>query len=262
MQVEQADIVRGALALVRSGALYLNPATGDVWFHPWGGKPRIVGHDSSAGPAGDPNGDTAAWFEGETNSTFSRPELVVYDTAAGREISRTTEGPVAADQLSGDHNPPGNTFEEVSAERVVWSGFATTYSHDVRTRKTSAVTDESLDVHDDVQILGSPSSLSGWVLKVPGRAERHYPKLENRARLSPSGDYVLSVQHLDKPHAAAIVDTRTGEVWVPRNGYPWIAWSYGDVALIDTNDALIACDAARRACDHLDARRPFLMPTN
>ena len=32
---------KGALALVRSGALYLDPATGDVWFHPWGGKPRV-----------------------------------------------------------------------------------------------------------------------------------------------------------------------------------------------------------------------------
>ena len=31
------DTMKGALALVRSGAVYLDPATGDVWFHPWGG---------------------------------------------------------------------------------------------------------------------------------------------------------------------------------------------------------------------------------
>ena len=47
---------RGALALVRTGAVYLDPASGDVWFHPWGGKPRIVGHSSEAGPGGDPDG--------------------------------------------------------------------------------------------------------------------------------------------------------------------------------------------------------------
>ena len=44
--------VEGALALVRSGAVYLDPATGDVWFHPWGGEPRIVGHNSRRAPAG------------------------------------------------------------------------------------------------------------------------------------------------------------------------------------------------------------------
>ena len=58
--------ITGALALVRSGAVYLDPATGDVWFHPWGGEPRIVGHNSAAGPGGDPNGNTAAWSEGST----------------------------------------------------------------------------------------------------------------------------------------------------------------------------------------------------
>ncbi len=40
----------GGLALVRSGAVYLDPATGDVWFHPWGGKPRIVGQRLTWGP--------------------------------------------------------------------------------------------------------------------------------------------------------------------------------------------------------------------
>ena len=60
-----------------------------------------------------------------------------------------------------------------------------------------------------------------------------------------------------------IVDTRTGELWrVPKNVYPWIAWSYGDIAMVDTEDELLACDAARRACERLPAEHPFLMPTN
>ena len=33
----------GVLTLVRTGALYRDPASDDVWFHPWGGQPRIVG---------------------------------------------------------------------------------------------------------------------------------------------------------------------------------------------------------------------------
>src|SRR5437868_3018338 len=112
--------MQGALALVRTGALYLDPATHEVWFHPWGGRPRIVGHDSEFGPAGDPNGDTAAWFEGFDASGGAPGGLVVYDTAKGRMISRTPEtSPVG--ELSGDHNPPGNTFLQVTAHRVVWT---------------------------------------------------------------------------------------------------------------------------------------------
>ena len=65
-------------------------------------------------------------------------------------------------------------------------------------------------------------------------------------------------------HAAAIVDSRTGELWqVPRDTYPWIAWSYGDIALVDTDPGpFLACDAAHRTCERLHPDRPFLMPTN
>jgi hypothetical protein len=68
----------GVLALVRTGALYLDPATDDVWFHPWGGQPRIVGHNSSTGPSANPDGDVAAWFDGS--------RLVLYDTATGVDL--------------------------------------------------------------------------------------------------------------------------------------------------------------------------------
>jgi len=123
---------RGALALVRSGAVYLDPATGDVWFHPWGGEPRIVGHNSEAGPGGDPNGDTAVWFEDG--------QLVVYDTAVGRDISRTSQSHSVTDGqggIGGDHFPAGNGFLQVSTERIVWTSGTKTYSHDVRTQSTS-----------------------------------------------------------------------------------------------------------------------------
>ena len=101
------------------------------------------------------------------------------------------------------------------------------------------------------------------MVRVPGRAEESYPDL-GFGRLSPSGNYVLAVEGTEERHAAAIVDTRTGELWrVPKNVYPWIAWSYGDIAMVDhMEDELLACDAARRACESLPAERPFLMPTN
>jgi hypothetical protein len=245
------DPWKGALALVRSGAVYVDPATGDVWFHPWGGDPRIVGHNSAVGPVGDPNGDTAAWFEGSDPRNVSSPggELVVYDTAAGREISRTSQAH-GVDYSCCEHRPPGNGFQEVSAERVVWDYEAKTYSHDVGTRTTSVVQYSEL--------------------RLPGGRER-YPNLEaDGSRLSPSGNYVLAVERPKAGHGAVIVDTRTGELWqVPRNVYPWLAWSYGDIAMVDhdivvddTGGELLACDAARRTCQRLPAERPFLMPTN
>jgi hypothetical protein len=243
----------GALALVRTGALYWDGQTRDVWFHPWGGEPRIVGHDSAAGPGGDPQGDTAAWFEGS--------ELVVYDTAEGREVSRTTERS-GNDTLSGDHNPPGNSFLQVSAEHVVWRAM-NVLSHDLRTGTTSVLPEPSylLDAHNGIRVFGDREA-STLSVSVPGQSDESYPDLEARGRLSPSGNYVLTVEGSEQVHAAQILDIRTGELWMPDDGYPWIAWSYGDMAMVDVEEGLLACDVGVQACEKLPAERPFLMPTN
>lgn len=257
---------RGALALVRSGAVYLDPATGDVWFHPWGGDPRIVGHDSAMGPGGDPDGDTAVWFErsGVDQSNGATGELVVYDTATGREISRTRQPHVVGDISCCEYRPVGNGFLQVSAERVVWLAGGKNgteghiYSHDVRTGTTSVVDGE--DVHDQVVIVDDSGVLT---VKDHDDAVQRYAEMWGWGRLSPSGDYVLGVT--DKPHAAAIVDTRTGGLWrVPKDDYPLIAWSYGDIALVNhpVDGELLACDATRRTCEALPAEQPLLMPTN
>jgi hypothetical protein len=253
---------RGALALVRSGALYLDPAKRDVWFHPWGGKPRLVGHNSEAGPGGDPNGDTAAWFDGS--------HLVVYDTASGRTIGRTEQGDAAgATGGGGEHYPTGNGFLDVNAEHITWSSSdlqrgTSMYSHDVRAARTSAVRPPNgrfvVDVHGGVQARGGDGDL---FVQAPGLAEEHFSNLGPHVRLSPSGKYVLAVEETDTRFGPAIVDTRTGEVWrTPMAGYPWIAWSYDDIALVDTEDAVIACDAAHRVCKTVDLSRPVLLPTS
>lgn len=247
----------GALALVRTGAVYVDPATDDVWFHPWGGDPRVVGHNSAAGPGGDPNGDTAAWFEGYV-------ELVVYDTAAGREISRTKQAEVRdGSGIGGEHYPAGNGFLQVSAERVVWATESQRLvSFDLGTQTASMLKAPDnlyfLDVHDQVEAFGGRD----LVVRVPGRAEARYPDLEsNAARLSPSGSYVLAVE--ERNHDAAIIDIRTGELWLESKiDYPYIAWSYGNIALVEDENRLLACNASRRTCKLLPTEGPFLMPTN
>ena len=270
MQLEpppDRGVEKGALALVRSGAVYLDPATGDVWFHPWGGKPRIVGRNSAAGPGGDPNGDTAAWFDGS--------ELVVYDTTAGREISRTRQrGAGDASRGGGEYFPTGNGFLQVSAERIRWRGEYGWYSHNVHTRSTSEVPHPKggslADIHDDVKVLDR----SGLTISAPGRVEGPFATLSTHARLSPSGNYVLAPEKIAPDytiapdaytrHGPAIVDSRTGELWrLPKDGYPWIAWSYDDVAVIGMpGGTLLSCDAARRACETLRPEGPALLPTS
>jgi hypothetical protein len=265
--VEQppGEITRGTLALVRSGALYKVGAGADVWFHPWGGEPRIVGHNSSWGPGGDPDGDTAVWFDHD--------ELVVYDTAAGREVARAEEmnGVSGCVQdMCAEHYPAGNGFLQVSPKHVIWqqgsSSASEIYRFDVRTRMTSKVrppTDRLfVDVHNRVEVLFDDFHV---VLSVPGRAEQPYRDLLARAKVSPNGNYLLTVEESETRFGAAILDIRSGELWPLPDGYPWIAWSSGDIATVSIDVAgypLLACDPARRTCETLPAERPFLMPTN
>ncbi len=258
----QVTSAEGALALVRTGAVYLDPHNGDVWFHPWGGEPRIVGRGSEAGPGGDPAGDTAAWFEGTT--------LVVYDTRSGREIHRI-DGEVPVSWKGGDHYPPGNYFLEVTAERVVWVAFDDvgiwTRSLDVAagtvTELARAGTGRHVvDVAGDVRAT-SDSELHGLALRVAGRAAKDVSAMGSHVRLSPGGDYLLGVEEKAKRHGAVVLDTRSGELWrIPDGGYPWIAWSYGDIAVVDTERSVVACDAGRRTCRTLPAQEPVLLPTS
>jgi hypothetical protein len=267
------DIEKGALALVRTGALYLDPANGDVWFHPWGGDPRIVGHNSLAGPGADPNGDIAVWFE--------ESELVVYDTDTGRELARNDvpgTRPFVCEAMCAEHLPLSNGFTQVSTDRVAWTpipfGSSMTF-YDPQTGEVSIDSDEYIDVHDNAAMLSGEKYSPGPVLKVPGQEAVRYRELEPRARFSPSGNYVLSVgsgthqSHgtVIRPHDAVIIDAATGDLWPAPRGidYPWIAWSYGDIAMVnfgDRQEKLLACDAAQRTCESFPVERPILMPTN
>jgi hypothetical protein len=257
----------GVLALVRGGALYRDPATDDVWFHPWGGEPRVVGHDSAAGPGGDLEGDVAAWFEG--------PELVVYDTARDREISRTTETP-ALDYATWEQSG-GNGFRHVSAEEIVWGSAGAVHRLDLATGKSSILWDGpgygsgAEDVHNGTRVRHDLEA-SDLILDVDGRQQRRLPALGPEVELSSDGSFLLAPNDSDTntPHPAAIVDVRSGERWnLPGgdHGYPAIAWSYGDVALVLVDRGRgeappLACYALSRECEELPFQGPVLLPTS
>lgn len=251
----------GALALVRNGALYDDLRTHEVWFHPWDGDPRVVGRSSVSGPAGDPAGDVAAWFEGT--------DLVVYDTAAAAVLSRTTQPPVVKDPfrayIGGFEHVSGNGFMHVSAEEVVWRSMAGTHRLDVTTG-TSALVDETSptadrrleDVHHDIRVWGDYQT-PGLTVEVEGRRHPLAAGIEPPGRLSPDGSIVAAPWRDGTSLGVAFANVRTGESWVVagKEWNAWFSWSYGDIAVIRVEhettepEEFLACHAVEKTCEQL-----------
>lgn len=252
----------GALALVRNGALYDDLRTRQVWFHPWDGQPRVVGHDSIGGPGGDPQGDVAAWFEGT--------ELVVYDTAVGAVISRTTESPVLEDPfrayIGGFEHVSGNGFMHVSDEEVVWRSAEGTRRLDVATGRSALLHESSQttnlrleDVHHGTRVWGSYQT-AGVTVEIAGRRQSQVTGVEPPGRLSPDGSFVAAPWRDGESLGVAFLNVRTGESWVVagEEWNAWISWSYGHIAVVRVERGttgpeieFLACDAVKRTCERL-----------
>jgi hypothetical protein len=175
---------------------------------------------------------------------------------------------------------------EVSADRVVWTAFlgvSPTYAYDVPRDKISRLPNPVegdkagvVDAYGTSSLYesgGSRRSVGHLVLDVTGRGQQDFSMVEPRARFSPSGKFVLSNGVVDSETTGtpAVIDTTTGSVWlVPRVGGSWVAWSYGDIALLNpTTDSesrnihrLLACDAARQTCKEMPVEGAVLMPTS
>lgn len=281
------------LALVRTGALYRSPRTEDVWFHPWGGEPRVVGHGTAAGPAGDPGGDVAAWFDGR--------HLVVYDTARGTVISRTREvAGVRQTSEYPEHVGHGNGWVFVSADQVVWRSPDGLARRDLVARTSEprwrpvpsdppaprvfhgppgtqpvTVTESFEDVSATSAVWSMQRSRNGnravfIVDRAGDTGSRRLAALEAPAvgRLSPDGSWLLTPELADGTHGVAFIDLDTGQAWKPfeRSTYAFFSWAYGDVAVMLTSRGtsagrtLVACTTTQRTCDQLPTRGDVVLP--
>ncbi len=272
-ELNERDEIVSVLALVRDGALYDDPRSGDVWFHPWGGEPRVVGHDAETGPGGDSEGVVAAWFEGT--------DLVVYDTARDVEISRTSETPVLAapfrQYVGGYEHVVGNGFMHVSSEEVVWRSGAGVHRLDAAGGRSSLVWEGSQfaevrleDLQDGTGVWGDygTGTLS---VEVDGRT-LPLPDVEPMGRLSRDGRFVLSPLDTDGTLGAAFVDLRDGEIWPVAGEHwnAWISWSYGNIAVLRVEwdsgsgpaPGLFACDAVARECTPLESGGYIVLPSS
>ena len=270
------------LALVRSGALYRDPATGQVWFHPWDGAPRVVGRSTPAGPGGDPESDVAAWFDG--------PDLVVDDTARDRVVSRSRE-PAAVSTTTEyvEHVGHGRGWIHVSPTQVVWryegQGSQGVARRDLVTGTsetpwrprpaTRAAADPSfVDVSSTraVWVGGHPYEGHGTYLFDSIETERTAvvdAELEHPGRLSPDGSWLLTAEIADGTHGVAMTDLSSGEVWKPfdEDTYAFFSWAYGNVAVMRTNRdvpdgpwVLTSCVASTRSCVELATRGSVVLP--
>ena len=195
-KAQEQDSSGGVLTLVRTGALYRDPATDDVWWHPWRGKPRVVGEDSATGPGGDPHGDVAAWFEGD--------ELVVWDTVRDRVLSRTSQAEVAAPYMS-EHLASGYGFQHVSAEEVVWraedeAGQVVVQRLDLATGQVSVLFQTSMyedetrlleDVHGDTRVWADTGDVISLTARYPGGETVAPAGVEATGRLNAEGKFLL-----------------------------------------------------------------------
>jgi hypothetical protein len=272
------------LALVRSGAVYRDERTGQVWFHPWGGTPRVVGRSTAAGPGGDPESDVAAWFDGA--------DLVVYDTAHDEVISRSPEVVTVSPTTEYvEHVGHGNGWVHVSPAQVVWR-YAGEGGHELARRDLAAGTSEApwqprpasggragtdlsfVDLSSRTAVWAGGREHDGLGTFVFDSADSERtstidPKLEYPGRLSPDGSWLLTAELADGTHGVAMTDLRSNETWKPfdEDTYAFFSWAYGDVAVMLTNRSvpdgawtLTSCTASTRSCVELDTRGDVVLP--
>ncbi|GAB3022099.1 hypothetical protein GCM10011376_27200 [Nocardioides flavus (ex Wang et al. 2016)] len=285
----EADAIGGLavrrLALVRTGAVYRDARTGQVWFHPWDDTPHVIGRSTVAGPGGDPEGDVAVWFDGR--------DLVVYDTARDEVVSRSQEAVAVSPSAEyAEHVGHGNGWVHVSSSQVVWR-YEGQEGHDLARRDLVTGTSEvpwqprpasGTEAGSGVSFVDVSSRSAVWVggQEHAGRGTYVYDRagsartrtvgatLEYPGRLSPDGTWLLTAEIADGTHGVAFTELSSGETWKPfeEDTYAFFSWAYGDVAVMLVNRrvpegswTLTSCTPATRTCVEVDTRGAVALPT-
>jgi hypothetical protein len=244
-----------SIALVRGGAVYLVPSTLHIRFQPWRGPARDIGRGSREsgwllGPGSDPDGTTAAWFDGR--------DLVMYDTARGAELARVAES--GRRVMPYYENEFGTRFRYVDSRRVVWdSQDGDTVAFDRATGRTRTLSPASgLGRSPDVtwdhgSFVFSSTQGSGPV------------------RFSPDGRYIVSLERTGTVVAPHIVGTDDHTSWhaVGSTTDASVGWGYGHTLMylqsggtgqFDAPAPLLVYDAATRRAVAIEHRGEVILP--
>ena len=204
-----------SLALVADGVVYGDIESHSVWYQPWNGEPRIVGNNSEVGPAGDANSTTAAWFDGT--------ELVMFDTATGRELARAEQRPRSLPDPRRE-NTQGNTILEVTPDAVSWPAESGLYRFDRATGETTTLSRRlkikpsftGIDTHDGVTAVTTEAGLTG-IISSTGKTLHTFEagQLSGPLLFSADGRYLAGITELAGTYHAVVADVGSGEIYHP-----------------------------------------------
>ncbi len=230
------------------------------------------------GPAADPTGSTAAWFEGS--------DLVMFDTATGQELARadqSTTMPSAPGTRSRSGNRilevTGNLILDVTPDRVYWWG-EVLYRFDLTTGKTTTVSPQATNVStldyadvrscciapfavtsDEVTSTISPSSAIMHTFEV---GELVQPLFFNA-----DGSYLAALNVDGDELRAAVANVMTDEIFYPspQHSYPSIGWGYGNTLMVyeatgRRDEQLLACDVSNQSCQPMEHTGPVMLPSS
>ncbi len=231
------DTAPVSLVLVQGGVLYCDDHTADIWYQPWHGRPHIIGHSEPSpnvipvGPASDPQGTTAAWFDSET--------LIMYDTEHGKELARAHE-PESRTPGGFRQNAMGNLIYYVDPDRVVWSNGSRVFSYDRASGATTVVgsspgdTPALEDVGDGLSASTVDHGNRNLVVRDDaGQVVFSGPTLSGPVEFSPDGRYVAAIDDgapQGTRYGPTVGDLTTGDTSDPPQSnttYPYIGWAYG-----------------------------------
>ncbi len=198
--------------LVEDGAVYsTDDRDAEVWFQlKDGGDAVQIGDDAQLSPAGDPTSGLAAWFE-EADKEGS---LVVYDTATGEEVTRTSVPPALRPQ-DNIIFPGFGPVISLSSTSVYYFGpdeeiWVYRWREGGEPEFTGKTKDELFDVAGDVT--AQAGSAEGSVEFVTPDGTTVAADLPSGGYLNPDGSLFASVD-MDEGRLPSIVvlDTSTGE---------------------------------------------------
>lgn len=273
-----------SVALVRDGAVYLVPSTLHIRYQPWDGPAHDIGRGAREanwllGPGSDPEGSTAAWFDGR--------DLVMYDTTRGVEVARVAEPgrPV----MPYYENEFGTRFRYVDDRRVVWDArHGGVLMFDRATGRTTTVgrmtphapAPYSVDWRPGLRAWSGQAQGGAAVLtRADGTVLFSGARGNGPVRFSPDGRYLVTLDHPTTEGSAAsaaepvLVDTGDGSSWRPvtSTSDASVGWGYGHTLMylqsggtgqFDAPAPLLVYDAQTRHLVAVDHRGEVILPAN
>ena len=160
---------------------------------------------------------------------------------------------------------------------MVWAADPNVYRYDLgsaqidvvwRPGVTTPVRAFIRDLHDGWLAWADLTADGARVTRLSGEPVASFAPHERFVQFSPDGRYLLASTLVDG-RRVVVGEVPTGKVWFPveEDVYPWLGWSYGNLAMVlqdraGEDDTLLGCEVEVRECRRLSHRGRVLLPTS